>query len=222
MDSGQVCQSYPRRGRPPAQVLLFEQTDELAGVWASNYHKYAVQTPCRYYSFPDAPLSPDHDFTDGRMMKKYVKDYAHKHGVDQVAHLRSRVLEVEDLLEEATETAFARKWKLRVEHSSEDGVVTEMVYQVDQVAEPLDWGGGSSFLPQQHPLLPQEEIFFATRILVAGTISALLVYSVFYLDRVVGLRSPCKLCSKTGRRDPVYAEYPVPVFSAPNKTPQRC
>jgi len=57
---------------------------DLGGVWAENYAGFAVQTRADCYEFPDEPLPPGSDFTPGPVMKKYIEDYATKHGVTQI------------------------------------------------------------------------------------------------------------------------------------------
>lgn len=74
-------------------IVLFEPSS-LGGVWAENYAGFGVQTPANLYEFPDEPLPSGSDFTRGPVMKKYIEDYAQKHGVMQkVRHASVQSLE---------------------------------------------------------------------------------------------------------------------------------
>jgi cation diffusion facilitator CzcD-associated flavoprotein CzcO len=73
---------------------LFECTDQLGGVWAENYVGFGIQVPSALYEFPDEPLPEGFDFCSGPKICRYIRQYAEKHGVTEVANFNSRVLAI--------------------------------------------------------------------------------------------------------------------------------
>lgn len=75
-------------------VVLYECTDKLGGVWSENYVGFGIQVPSALYEFPDDPLPEGWDFCAGGMIGNYVQQYAQKHGVTEVAQLNSRIQQI--------------------------------------------------------------------------------------------------------------------------------
>jgi len=72
-------------------VTLFEKTGTLGGVWSDNYAGFGIQVPSNLYEFPDEPLPRGWDFAAGEMIHTYIRQYAQKHGVNEVARLNCAV-----------------------------------------------------------------------------------------------------------------------------------
>ena len=68
-------------------------------------------------------------------MQKYILDYALKHGVCDVAHLRAQVQSVRPITPETSpvEGGAAKKWELVVSYTSGDNVSHEVTHTFDQV-----------------------------------------------------------------------------------------
>jgi len=61
-------------------VLVLESSDDVGGVWRSNYSGFGLQVPQDMYVFPDFPyppeLRPKEEFPTGREVHEYTRAYA--------------------------------------------------------------------------------------------------------------------------------------------------
>lgn len=87
----QTARALSRIGK---ECVIFEASDNIGGVWRSNYADFGLQVPKELYEFPEFPY-PDgvawEKFPPGPQVQQYIESYAEHFGLREMVRLNSGV-----------------------------------------------------------------------------------------------------------------------------------
>ena len=99
------------------KVTLFEASNEVGGVWRSNYSGFGVQVPKELYEFHDFPFtaaSPG-EFVAGPKVQKYILDFVQDANLRDVIRTNTLVSKVEDV---GLDGAKEQGWKFHIKDAT--------------------------------------------------------------------------------------------------------
>merc|ERR1719454_1927997 len=80
------------------ECVIFERSDNVGGVWRSNYDDFGLQVPKELYEFPEHPW-PSHIkqgyYPTGPETQKYIEGYAERFGLDKIIRFNTGVQRVQ-------------------------------------------------------------------------------------------------------------------------------
>jgi dimethylaniline monooxygenase (N-oxide forming) len=80
------------------EVVVFEKTDKVGGVWRENYDNFGLQVPKQLYEFPEFPYPADKEwslFPSGAEVQEYIERYTKHFGLQKVIRFNAGVSRVE-------------------------------------------------------------------------------------------------------------------------------
>jgi len=82
------------------EVVIFESTNKVGGVWSSNYADFGLQVPKELYEFPSFPY-PEHkqwaQFPKGPEVQEYIETFASHFDLNRLIKFNTSVLEAKPL-----------------------------------------------------------------------------------------------------------------------------
>lgn len=132
------------------EVVIFEKSSSVGGVWRENYADFSLQVPKELYEFPEYPYPSDaqwDQFPPGPQVKKYIQSYAENFGLDKHIRFNTGVSEIKSGGSEtsAWKVVFGRKGEELQEEEFDFVVVATGMYgsppHIPQVRGSKDFKG---------------------------------------------------------------------------------
>jgi dimethylaniline monooxygenase (N-oxide forming) len=80
------------------EVVVFEGSDRVGGVWRDNYAGYNLQVPHELYEFPSfSPSSSDEtwpEFPSGEQVQCYIERFAEARDLKQLVRFKTRIVKM--------------------------------------------------------------------------------------------------------------------------------
>eukprot|EP00978_Attheya_sp_CCMP212_P044865 scaffold325271_cov35-Attheya_sp.AAC.1 len=80
------------------EVVIFEGSDSVGGVWRENYAGFGLQVPNELYEFPSFnPSSSDEtwpEFPSGKQVQCYIERFADAHNLKQLVRFKTRIVKI--------------------------------------------------------------------------------------------------------------------------------
>lgn len=91
----QTARALSRRGK---EVVIFEKSDNVGGVWKANYDAFGLQVPKELYEFPEFPYPATSEwekFPPGPEVQQYIESYVEHFGLKSMLRFNTGVSKVE-------------------------------------------------------------------------------------------------------------------------------
>jgi len=91
----QTARALTKRGK---EVVIFEKTDNVGGVWKANYDNFGLQVPRELYEFPEFPYPANKSwakFPSGPEVQEYIERYADHFGLRNLIRFSTGVSRVD-------------------------------------------------------------------------------------------------------------------------------
>jgi dimethylaniline monooxygenase (N-oxide forming) len=91
----QTARALSRRGK---EVVIFEKSDNVGGVWKANYDAFGLQVPKELYEFPEFPYPAGtawEKFPPGPQVQQYIESYCEQFGLKSMIRFNTGVSKVE-------------------------------------------------------------------------------------------------------------------------------
>jgi cation diffusion facilitator CzcD-associated flavoprotein CzcO len=91
----QTARALSRRGK---EVVIFEKSNNVGGVWKANYDDFGLQVPNELYEFPEFPYPAGTEwekFPCGPQVQQYIESYCEHFGLKSMIRLNAGVSKVE-------------------------------------------------------------------------------------------------------------------------------
>jgi len=91
----QTARALSRRGK---EVVIFEKSDNVGGVWKANYDAFGLQVPKELYEFPEFPYPAGTNwekFPPGPQVQQYIESYCEHFGLKSMIRYNTGVSKIE-------------------------------------------------------------------------------------------------------------------------------
>eukprot|EP00746_Dinoflagellata_sp_MGD_P066288 gnl/MRDRNA2_/MRDRNA2_27489_c0_seq1.p1 gnl/MRDRNA2_/MRDRNA2_27489_c0~~gnl/MRDRNA2_/MRDRNA2_27489_c0_seq1.p1 ORF type:complete len:651 (+),score=119.93 gnl/MRDRNA2_/MRDRNA2_27489_c0_seq1:90-2042(+) len=90
----QTARALAKRGK---EVVIFEKSNNVGGVWKANYADFGLQVPKELYEFPEYPYPSGENwekFPPGPQVQKYIELYAQQFGLLDMVRFDTGVYQI--------------------------------------------------------------------------------------------------------------------------------
>lgn len=87
----QTARALSRRGK---EVVIFEKSNDVGGVWRANYDDFGLQVPRELYEFPEFPYPAGSDwdtFPPGPQVQRYIELYCEHFGLNDMIRFNTGI-----------------------------------------------------------------------------------------------------------------------------------